>query len=317
LVDLHLHLGSSSLPHTLWELAHDQGIKLPTKNYWQFIDSVTITENTSYDDYLNYFHLTERIQSSTYAIEHSIRDVISSAYRKANVTQIEIRFNPMLRNRGGENDLDKIILSACVGMKKACLEYPVKAGLILMMDRRFSQTKNNIIAKKAAVFAHEGVVGLDIAGPINPDFKIQQIEKAVEKARSAGLKITIHTGEITPAAEVNEVIDRLNPERIGHGIRIIDEPVLMKKAAKSGVVLELCPTSNIRTKAVKDWQEIGKIINLLNSYGIKFTINSDGPELLGGINVKTEFQTLIDKKIIKFAQVAEITSLAKKASFIK
>src|SRR3989344_826363 len=111
-VDLHLHLGSSSTPHFLWELAHEQGIKLPHKDYWTFIKSITIADQTTYDRYLKFFDLTELIQSSTYAIERATHQAISRAYRKGNVRTIEVRFNPMLRNKGGEQDLDKIIFGA-------------------------------------------------------------------------------------------------------------------------------------------------------------------------------------------------------------
>ena len=106
LVDLHLHLGSASTPHFLWELAHEQGIKLAEKDYWAFIKSITLKEQTSYDNYLAFFHVTELIQSSTYAVERSSHKAVSRAYRKGNIQTLEVRFNPMLRNKGGANDLD-------------------------------------------------------------------------------------------------------------------------------------------------------------------------------------------------------------------
>src|SRR5438128_1134298 len=104
LTDLHIHLGSSSTPHFLWELAHDRGIKLPEKDYWRFIKSVTITKKTTYDKYLKFFDLTELIQSSPRSIEKSVHNAISVAYRRADVRRIEMRFNPMLRNRSGTTD---------------------------------------------------------------------------------------------------------------------------------------------------------------------------------------------------------------------
>ncbi len=82
-----------------------------------------------------------------------------------------------------------------VGMKHACMEYPVKAGLIVMMDRRFPKEQNLIIAQKAARFASEGVVGIDIAGPITKEFHVSDLVDSVKIARDAGLKVTIHTGE--------------------------------------------------------------------------------------------------------------------------
>ena len=315
LVDLHLHLGSASTPHFLWELAHEQGIKLKEKDYWAFINSITLTEQTSYDNYLAFFHVTELIQSSTYAVERSMHKAVSRAYRKGNIQTIEVRFNPMLRNKGGEHDLDKIIFGALVGMKHACMEYPVKAGLIVMMDRRFPKEQNTIIAQKAARFASEGVVGIDVAGPITKEFNVADLEEAVAIARKAGLKVTIHTGEVTGAEEMWEVVKLLKPDRIGHGIHCIDDPKLMAYLAEKQIVLEVCPTSNLQTSAVKTWDEMGTVIATLKNHAVPFTINSDGPELLG-INVKEEFERLLEKKIFTPDDVIACTNTAKRATFI-
>ncbi len=315
LVDLHLHLGSASTPHFLWELAHEQGIRLSQKDYWTFIHSITIKEQTTYDNYLSFFTITELIQSSTYAIERCAHKAVSRAYRKGNIGTLEIRFNPMLRNKSGEQDLDKIIFGALVGMKRACMEYPVQAGLILMMDRRFTKAQNDIIAGKAARFAREGVVGLDIAGPINKDFHVKDLVDAVAIAREAGLKITIHTGEVTPVSEMWEVVRLLAPDRIGHGIRAVDDPKLMKYLGEHRIALEVCPTSNVQTSAVKNWDEIGAIIKTLKKYEVPFTINSDGPELLA-TNVKEEFMRLVEKKILTENDVFTCTKTAKDVSFL-
>src|SRR5688572_32662983 len=66
LTDLHIHLGGAVAPHTLWSLAHQQGFKLPVGSYWEFVEFITIdpVKIHSLDDYLNYFHWTEKIQSS-------------------------------------------------------------------------------------------------------------------------------------------------------------------------------------------------------------------------------------------------------------
>lgn len=315
-VDLHLHLGASSTPHSLWELAHEQGIRLPEKDYFSFIDSITIKNQTTYDKYLKFFDTTELIQSSTYAIERATHLAVSRAYRKGGVTTLEIRFNPMLRNRGGEQDLDKIIFGAIVGMKRACLEYPVRTGIILMMDRRFTKEQNEIIAEKAARFAPEGVVGIDIAGPISSTFQVANLVDAVMAARKAGLKVTIHTGEVTPASEMWEVVKLLKPDRIGHGIRCVDDPRLCEYLKQHNTVLEVCPTSNIQTSAVKDWGEMGTILTTLKTRGVPFTVNSDGPELLA-TNVKEEFERLVEKHILTHEDVVLCTKTAREASFIK
>ncbi|MBI4005012.1 adenosine deaminase [Candidatus Roizmanbacteria bacterium] len=315
LIDLHIHLGSSSSPHFLWELAHEQGIRLPEKNYWKFINSVTITRKTSQENYHQRFDLTQLIQSSPYGVEHSVHNAISAAYREAGVSLIEIRLNPMRRNKGGEHDLDKIILSATIGMKKACLEYPVRAGIILEMDRRFNKEKNIIIAQKAAAFKNDGVVGIDVSGPDNKDFKIDNLIDAFDLARDAGLGLTIHTGEFTPVAEIWEVMKKLRPHRLGHGIRCVDDPALMSYLVETKTVLEICPTSNTRIGIVKDWNEMASIVNTLKNNQIFFTINSDSPEFLE-TNAKKEFQILYRKGILTLDEIKNCISLANKSSFV-
>src|SRR5258708_13078248 len=82
----------------LWEIAHDQGIRLPTKNYWEFERMITIHEAKEYEDYLAMYDWTEKIQSSPEALFTGMQTIISGAYRKNNITKLEIRFTPILRN---------------------------------------------------------------------------------------------------------------------------------------------------------------------------------------------------------------------------
>jgi len=101
LAELHCHLGSAVTPAIMWGIAHEQGIKLPTKDYWQFRQMITASPRRghSFDGYLQLFHWTELIQSSPLAMERSVYEVIGGAYRKNNITTMELRFNPMKRNR--------------------------------------------------------------------------------------------------------------------------------------------------------------------------------------------------------------------------
>ncbi len=149
LAELHCHLGGAVTPSIMWGIAHSQGIKLPTKDYWEFRDMITVSprRNRSFDGYLQLFHWTELIQSSPLAVERSVYEVLGGAYRKNNVTTMELRFNPMKRNRGGEQDLDHIISAAIRGLDRARLEYPVNPGLLLCLDRAFPYQLNEIIVR--------------------------------------------------------------------------------------------------------------------------------------------------------------------------
>src|SRR6202142_2768741 len=259
LAELHTHLGGSVPSETLWSLAHEQGIALPVKDYWDFDRLVTVSDprgGPNLDALDQIYHWTELIQSSPLAVETSVHAAIGGAYRSHRITTLELRFNPMKRNRGGERDLAPIILAAIRGLDRASLEYPqVDAGLILMMDRTFTARQNEIIVEKAISWASRGIVGVDIAGP-RPDharFDYRTVQPMVEEARAAGLGVTIHVGEEGGdfgREEIGEVLEVLRPDRIGHGILAAGDESLMRALREAEVVLEICPTSNLLTKAL-------------------------------------------------------------------
>src|SRR3982751_5829783 len=198
LAELHTHLGASVASEIMWSLAHEQGIALPVKDYWEFDRLVTIADPRRVDslDALDQiYHWTELIQSSPVAVERSVHGAIGGAYRSQGITTLEVRFNLMKRNRGGERDLDHIIMAAIRGLDRASLEYPqVRAGLILMMDRTFTPRQNEVIVEKAIGWASRGIVGVDIAGPrpggLRYDYR--QAAPMVEEARQGGLGVTVH-----------------------------------------------------------------------------------------------------------------------------
>ena len=289
LAELHTHLGGSVASDIMWSLAHEQGIALPVKDYWEFDRLVTISDPRGVDglDALNeIYHWTELIQSSPLAVEQSVHGAIGGAYRSQGITTLELRFNPMKRNRGGERDLDHIILAAIRGLDRASIEYPqVRCGLILMMDRTFTHEQNGIIVEKAIRWASRGVVGIDIAGP-RPGgrrYPYRDLAPLVEEGRAAGLGVTIHVGEEGDEhgiAEIAEVVETLRPDRIGHGILAARDPELMASLRELGIVLEICPTSNLLTKALADEDEVRFTFQQFLEHEVPFTVATDGPEMM-------------------------------------
>jgi adenosine deaminase len=326
LVDLHIHVGGAVAPHVLWSLAHQQGFKLPTKNYFEFVELITARPGkvSNLEDYLKIMHTwTEKIQSSPWAIERSVYEVIGKEYRGSRVSQIELRFNPMKRNLNSELDLDHIIQSALHGMDQAVLEYGVKAGLIFCLAREFDHTLNAIIVDKAIKYRSRGVIGIDLAGTerhaieLKPEVVAQYVD-LFEKARRAGLKCTVHTGEThgTGAEGVVAVVEKLKPQRIGHGIRAAYDEAAMKLLRERDVVLELCPTSNLHTKAVSGLDEFRHIVKTLWDRRVKFTINTDGPYLLD-TDMKHEIELVEANGILTSQQVDQTLAWARQYSFIQ
>jgi adenosine deaminase len=324
LAELHTHLGGSVASDILWSLAHEQGIALPVKDYWEFDRLVTVSDPrgvADLDALDAIYHWTELIQSSPLAVERSVHAAIGGAYRSQGITTLELRFNPMKRNRGGERDLDHIILAAIRGLDLARLEYPqVRAGLILMMDRTFTAQQNTIIVEKALHWAPRGIVGIDIAGP-RPGgvrYEYRQVAPMIEEARRGGLGVTIHVGEEggdMGRAEIGEVIEVLRPDRIGHGILAAGDAELMDALREREIVLEICPTSNLLTKALPDEDAVRDTFRTFSEHGVAFTIATDGPEMMQ-THLRDEFELLLRVGALDEDELRAANARAHEASFL-
>jgi adenosine deaminase len=323
LAELHTHLGGSVAPEVLWTLAHEQGIALPVKDYWDFEKLVTVDPRgvEGLPELDQIYKWTELIQSSPLAVERSVHGAIGGAYRTQNITTLELRFNPMKRNRGGERDLDHIIMAAARGLDRASLEYPqVRAGLILMMDRTFSHELNAIIVDKAIRYAPRGIVGIDIAGP-RPNggrYPYRDLAPIVETARAAGLGITIHVGEEGGQhgiEEIGEVVETLRPERIGHGILAAQDEETMRALREADVVLEICPSSNLLTRALPDEGALRDTIRTFVDRGVEFTIATDGPEMMQ-THLSDELELLVRLEVLTRPVATIINSRGHEAAFV-
>lgn len=317
LAELHFHLGQSLEPHILWSIAHEQGIRLPTKSYWEFFDLITLNKpHTTWEDYHKLFHWTEMIQSSPLAMERTVYEVMTGAYRANNIVLMEPSFNPMFRNRSGAHDLDHIILGALRGMERALIEYPmINAGLILGLDRRLSLEQNTIIVKKAKKYRGRGIVGIDIAGPDHKGFDYKDYKSLFQDAQDAGLKTTVHTGEDGQVEEMEYVLDHLPLNRINHGIKATESPKLMKEVVKRNLTLCICPTSNMKIGFVKGWDHYRDIVQTLYRADVRFCINTDNPAMHQK-GLRDEIQDLLTHEVLSEDQVTKTIQWAFEASFI-
>src|SRR6185436_16448856 len=145
--------------------------------------------------------------------------------------------------------------------------------------------QNSIIVEKAIGWAPRGVVGVDIAGP-RPGggrYDYHQVVPMVEEARAAGLGVTIHVGEEggdMGREEIGEVVEVLRPDRIGHGILAAGDDTLMSALREAEIVLEICPTSNLLTKALPSEDAVRETFRAFADNGVQFTIATDGPEMM-------------------------------------
>ena len=320
LAELHCHLGGAVTPvHHVGDRPRP-GDQLPTKDYWEFRDMITVSprHGHSFDGYLQLFHWTELIQSSPLAIERSVYEVVGGAYRKNNVTTIELRFNPMKRNRGGEQDLDHIISAAIRGMDRAVLEYPVRPGpdpvpgpgVPVPAQRDHGREGDRLPRARGGGHRHRrprdrrrsectSIGGCSIA------------------AAGQGLGITVHTGEAGPVEEIAEVIEQLEPARIGHGVKAAYDPRTMAMIRERGIVLEVCPTSNLNTRVVSGWDEFRWIFDTFRRNGVQATPSTPTAPRCSRPTSATSSRRSSRLGILSLEEQLQSAEWARQASFVE
>ena len=321
LAELHAHLGASISPTVLWQLAHESGIKLPKKTFRAFEQYITLSQKRrlKLEAYFHkiYHPVLDRLSSGAHEVEQATYHTMTGAHRENGITLIELRNNPMKHNQGGQFDLDHIIMAMLRGMERALLECQyLSAGLIFCLDRQFSCEQNEIIVDKAIKYRRRGVVGVDMAGPQADNFSFKDYKKMFARARRAGLHITVHSGEVPNADDMWEALEHIKPDRIGHGIRAAYDVPLMRELAKRGTVLEICPLSNIATKAVKDLEEMRFILRTLVAHNVQFCINTDWPEIIEDCHLKRQFRFALEEGLLTEKELRAANKTAFQASFI-
>ena len=320
LAELHAHLSASINPAIYWQIAHDQGFKLPKREFHEFINYITLStrRRMTLNEYFDkiYHPLLNKLSSGTHAVERATYEILGGAYRN-NITLIELRNNPMKHNRNAELDLDHIIMAMLRGMERALLEYQkLSAGLIFILAREFSYQQNEIIVEKAIKYHRRGVVGIDIAGPADPKFHFKDYKELIQRAKRNGLKVTVHTGEAKDANDMWEAVEFANPARIGHGILAAYDKRLMKELVKQDIVLEVCPLSNLATKAIKNIDELRFILLTFVENKVRFCINTDWPEVIENAHLDQQFQFLLQEKILTEDELKQCNKTAFAATFV-
>lgn len=282
IIDLHNHLSGATSTKILWELVCESGFKIKSKTYKEFNASLMLGRNThDLAGYLDILHIVDRMQSSPAAIEKSVYDAFVNAAVKG-TDVMELRFNPTKRSLDGQIDLDKIIVSARAGYERARENFGIRGGLILCMGRDCTLKANQAILTKAFKFAGKGIIGIDVAGAYSwpwPDSDFY--EEAFKIADGNGdLVTTIHAGEENHPFvydELNWVLTKLKPKRIGHGIQIMNTD--LAPLAKD-VHFEVCISSNIATGAVKSHAEMATALKHFRNNGLAYSLGTDASELL-------------------------------------
>jgi adenosine deaminase len=275
-VDLHRHLEGSLRLETLAEIAREHGIDLPSYNIEQLRPYVQFTdEEPDFHRFLEKFKLLKRFYTTREAVKRVAYEAVIDAAAD-HVKYLELRFNPAALAHAQNYPLHEVAELVIEAVNQAQAETGIWVRLICTAVRHESYDLASQVIDVALAYQDRGIVGVDLAGdevrysaaPFAPLFK---------RAAEHGLGITIHAGEAGPASNVREAVEVLNAQRIGHGISAIEDSSVVQLLRQRNVTLEVCPTSNMQTRAVDNFG----LHPLRDLYvlGVNVTINTDDPSV--------------------------------------
>ena len=272
LLELHLHLDGSLRPATVLELACQQGVDLGVQELDQVDFQMRVPANcTSLVEYLERFEMPLRVLQREDAIERVTFELVEDLAR-AGLSYVEIRFAPQLSVKQGLTQ-DQVVEAAIRGARRGMEAYPsIRVGLILCCMRGGDNEALNLdTVETARKYLGDVVCAVDIAGAENL-FATECFRPVFEKVRSYGLPMTIHAGEAAGPDSMRTALS-FGTKRIGHGIRAVDDPQLIRELVRQEVTLEICVTSNVHTRLV-DSAALHPVRQLFDA-GVKVTVNSD------------------------------------------
>ena len=322
---LHDHLDGGLRPETIIEIAQQIGYKkLPTDDPKQLADWFEESCNShSLVRYLETFYHTIAVMQSKEAIIRVSRECAIDLARDG-VVYAEVRGAPELFTEQGLT-LDQVIEATIEGYKQGMAEAAREGNKIRVESLLCGMRQNNRSQEAAAAvvkYRNKGVVGFDIAGPEDGFPPTNQLE-TFEYLRKENAHFTIHAGEAYGLPSIWEAIQICGAERLGHGVRIIDDIDFSGDKPRLGplasyvrdrrIPLELCPTSNLQTGAAKTYSE--HPIGMLAKLRFRVTLNTDN-RLMSRTSMSNEMSECVKSFGWKFADLQRVTVNALKSSFI-
>lgn len=273
-VELHRHLELSLRKSTILELAPKHGFLLNSPGAYEhhFVIQEPMKDLGSV---LHKFLDTQKLFSSKEILERIAYEACEDAYYEG-IRILELRYAPTFVQLDHDLSFEEIHLAFVKGIERAEQDFKMAVGLICILQRILGVD----VAEKVTDFAiehKETFIGLDLADN-EVGFEAKPYAKCFQKAKKAGLNITVHAGEALEANSEHNVmvsIQELGAQRIGHGIQIIRNPKILQYVVDQNIILEVCPKSNWLTSAVPSFEQ--HPINQLRDRGVLVTVNSDDP----------------------------------------
>lgn len=250
-IDLHCHLDGSVRPETIYELAKEKGIEVAEIETLR-ASLIAPEDCPSLDEYLKRFDLANQVMQDADSIQRITFEVFEDAALE-NVKYLEVRFGPLLHVFEGLS-LREVYQAVIDGMNQAKDMYDIEGGIIIAALRTMPTDRLEEMISIGAKYLDKGIVGFDLASSEVAGFA-EKFKPYTDLAVQLGFKITIHAGETGVGQNVYDAINILQAERIGHGIYIRNHKAAYDLVEAKQAVLEICPSSNVQTKAVPSMSE--------------------------------------------------------------
>ena len=310
-VDLHRHLEGSLRFETVRQLARTQSMDLPATGQLRMMVQVNDGDPYTFENFLSKFSTLRLFYRSHEIIERITQEVIADAAAD-NVRYLELRFTPVALSRAQGYPLAQVMDWVTEGAQLAAQKYGVITRLIASVNRHESPSLAAQVSFLSAERREAGIVGLDLAGN-EADFPAEPFIDVFQGARETGLHLTVHAGEWGSGENIAQAIRDFGAERIGHGIRVLDNPTATALALEHGTTFEVCPTSNLHSGAVRCAAE--HPLPAMLARGLKVTLNSDDPGI-SQINLGDEYRLAVEKMGISPPGLHGLILVAASAAFL-
>ena len=273
-LNLHTHLEGWVRPDTAAELAREMGVPAPDGG-WDA--ALRMREPANLTVYLGHVAAAYPVLCAPEAMRRVAREAVEDSAADG-CDYLEIRFGPATHARPGF-DIPAVIDAACAGLAEGSRATGLPAGLVVCALRHHGEETNFAVARAAAAAAGRGVVGFDVAGDELLYPSLEPYRESFAIARAAGLGLTAHAAEAGPANAAVDAVTMLGVSRIGHGSHIADDPGTLAWAAREGVAIEVCLTSNVMTGAARSIAE--HPLHQFLAAGCRVVIGDDNPVNIG------------------------------------
>ena len=311
-VDLHRHLEGSLRLNTMLDIARAHGITIPFgTGPLSNLVQVQTSEPYTYQNFLAKFNTLRLFYRSPEVIHRVTREAVEDAALD-NIRYLELRFTPVALSRAERFPLGEVMDWVCESANKAAKEFKLEIRLIASVNRHESVELAEQVAWLAAARIDCGMLGLDLAGN-EAEFSAVPFQGVFKEAHQSGLKLTVHAGEWAGAVNVREAIETLSAERIGHGVRVMEDPDVVAMARERGTTFEVCVTSNYQTGVVHSLLE-HPVMKMLNA-GLNVALGTDDPSI-SQITLSDEYQHACEELGMEQKVLEECILTAARASFL-